>query len=69
MSRRRWVDPYNVAVVYDGLGDIDRGIEWLRRAIRERSAAISDLKVDPAMDGLRTDPRFQLLLKQVGLSE
>lgn len=63
-----WVDPYNVAVVYEGLGDIDRGIEWLRRTIRERSSAIMFFKIDPLIDGLRTDPRFPLLLKEVGLS-
>ena len=68
MSKRRWVDPYNVAYVYEGLGDIDQGIAWLRRTIRERSPAIMFLKTDPHIDGLRTDPRFPLLLKEVGLS-
>lgn len=58
-----------VAGVYGALGDTDRGIEWLRRAVRERSSAVSDMKVDPYLDGLRTDPRFPLLLKQVGLSD
>ena len=68
ISKRRWVDPYNVAAVYEGLGNVDLGIESLRRAIRERSSAISGLKVDPFLDGLRADPRFPLLLKDVGLS-
>jgi eukaryotic-like serine/threonine-protein kinase len=68
ISKRRWVDPYGVASVYEGLDDIDRAIEWLRRAIRERSAGIAWLKTDPVLDGLRGDPRFPLLLKEVGLS-
>jgi hypothetical protein len=68
ISPRRWVDPYNVAFVYSGLGDVDRGIEWLRRAITERSSAIGWLKIDPWLDPLRSDPRFPLLLKEVGLS-
>jgi tetratricopeptide (TPR) repeat protein len=68
IAQRRWVDPYNVALVYDGLGDVDRGIEWLRRAIKERSSAIGWLKNDPFLDGLRTDPRFPALLEEVGLS-
>jgi DNA-binding SARP family transcriptional activator/TolB-like protein/Flp pilus assembly protein TadD len=67
MSERRWVDPYNVAYVYEGLGDIDQGIAWLRRTIRERSPAIMFLKTDPHIDGLRADPRFPLLLQEVGL--
>ncbi len=67
ISQRRWVDPYNVALVYDGLGDVDRGIEWLRRAIRERSSAIGWLKTDPWFT-LRRDPEFQSLLQEVGLS-
>ena len=62
------LDPYNVAAVYEGLGDVDQGIEWLRRAVRQRSSAISGLRVDPFLDGLRADPRFPLLLKQVRLS-
>ena len=68
ISKQGWVDPYNVAAVYEGLGDVDQGIEWLRRAIRQRSSAISGLRVDPFLDGLRADPRFPLLLKQVRLS-
>jgi TolB-like protein/Tfp pilus assembly protein PilF len=68
ISKRRWVDPYGLAIVYEGLGDIDRGIKWLRQAIRERSSEISGLKADPFLDGLRADPRFPLLLKEVGLN-
>ena len=68
IARRRWVDPYNVAGVYAGLGDMDQGFEWLRRAVRERSGSISALRVDPWLDVLRSDSRFPLLLREVGLS-
>lgn len=67
VSRRRWLDPYNVATVYAGLGDADAAIEWLRRMIRERSSAAGFLPTDPMLDGLRRDPRFPPLLAEVGL--
>jgi hypothetical protein len=47
---------------------MDQGIAWLRRAIAERSSAVGWLKMDPWLDGLRSDSRFPLLLGEVGLS-
>ncbi len=62
------VSPYTMATIYAGLGDRDRAFEYLNRAFRERSFSLSaDLKADSAIDSLRSDPRFQTLLSQMGL--
>ena len=61
--------PGRIAVVYAGLGNRDRALEWLEKACREHDAWIAQLKVDPLFDGLRSDPRFGELLRKVGLEQ
>ena len=69
ISKQRYVPPYNFACVYAGLGDKDQAFEWLERAYTERDFYLTLLKVEPAMDNLRSEPRFAGLLKRVGLAE
>ena len=67
-SSRRWVEPFDVAILYVGLGDPDRAIEWLRKAARERSQGLVFLKVEPQLDPLRSDPRFKALLRELRIA-
>jgi tetratricopeptide (TPR) repeat protein len=64
MSKQR-VGTYSVALVYSGLGDKDRAIEWLEKAYQVRDKGLCYMKVDPALDPLRSDPRFQDLLRRM----
>jgi TolB-like protein/DNA-binding winged helix-turn-helix (wHTH) protein len=57
----------NIAWAYTYLGDKDKAIEWLDRAYQERSMELYALAVDPSVDPLRSDPRFQDLLRRIGL--
>jgi TolB-like protein/DNA-binding winged helix-turn-helix (wHTH) protein/Flp pilus assembly protein TadD len=57
-----------VAGAYVGLGDRDQSIAWLERAYAEHPSEIISLKVEPAWDPLRDDPRFQRLLERMGLA-
>ena len=57
------VVPYRLAAVYVALGDSDRAIEWLRKDYEDRGNWMNQLKVDPVMDPLRSDPRFQKLMR------
>ena len=66
-SRRSYVQPISIAVIYAGLGDKENAFEWLEKAYAERSVGLETLKVHPIFDGLRPDPRFQELLRRVGL--
>lgn len=58
----------DIAAIHAGLGETDLAFEWLQRACEERGAALVNLKVEPAFDRLREDPRFQQLLRCVGLA-
>ena len=66
-DQERYVPAYNFAVVYTGLGDFDQAFEWFDHALKERSGFMPFLKVEPTVDGLRGDPRFQDLLNKIGL--
>jgi TolB-like protein/Tfp pilus assembly protein PilF len=67
LSREKHVAPYFLAGIHIGLGEDDRAIEYLERAYEERSHWAIYLHIDPAMDALRYNPRFQDLLRRVGL--
>jgi eukaryotic-like serine/threonine-protein kinase len=57
-----------IATVYAGLGEKEEALAWLDKAYEARSDFIVFIKVDPAWDGLRSDPRFQDLLRRIGLA-
>ncbi len=56
-----------IAGAYAGLDDRDRAFEWLEKAYRRRSSTLIPIKVDPALDSLRSDPRFADLVHRMGL--
>ena len=51
------------------LGNRDRALQWLRRAYEEHSPSMPMVQMDPSFDTLRSDPRFQDLVRRVGLPE
>ncbi|HSS45647.1 MAG TPA: protein kinase [Thermoanaerobaculia bacterium] len=59
-----YVCPYEVAGVYAQLGDKDRAFEWLDKAYQNRSCMYW-LRVDPRLESIHTDPRFQELLAKM----
>jgi len=59
---------YSIAAVYAALAEIERAFEWLNKAFQAHSFQLVSLKVDPAFDNIRSDPRFQDLLHRIGLS-
>jgi TolB-like protein/Tfp pilus assembly protein PilF len=68
-SKRKYVSPYFIAVIYSGLGEKDKAFEWLEKAYLERHPYLTLLKVEPVFDNLRSDPRFADLLRKVGLQQ
>jgi TolB-like protein/DNA-binding winged helix-turn-helix (wHTH) protein/Tfp pilus assembly protein PilF len=66
ISKRHYVCPYEMATAHAILGNKDKALDWLNRGLKERSACMADLKVDPRLDSLRSDARFQDFLRQVG---
>jgi tetratricopeptide (TPR) repeat protein len=69
ISRQRFVPSYYIAGIYLGMGDRDHAFEWFNRACAERCSELGTLKVDPAFDPIRDDPRFAALLRCVRLSD
>ena len=67
LARQRYVPAYGFGFVYAALGDKDQAFQWLERSLQDGGWEITFLKVDPAMDSLRSDPRFNDLVKRVGL--
>jgi TolB-like protein/Tfp pilus assembly protein PilF len=67
MTEARYVPPYNVALVYLALGDIEKCLEWLERAFADRDVRLVFLRVEPKWNPLRSNPRFRNLVKRVGL--
>jgi hypothetical protein len=66
LAKQSDLSPYQLAVVYVGLGEKDRAFELLEKAKVERSTLLTYLKMDPRFDSLRSDPRFQDLLTRHG---
>ena len=66
-SIKGYVSAYDIAIVYAGLGDKDQAITWLRKALGERSMFAVHMTWDARLDGLRADPRFQELVRSLGL--
>ncbi|NYF80242.1 TPR end-of-group domain-containing protein [Granulicella arctica] len=60
------VGRYEIALVYAGLGDKDGAFGWLEKAFAAHDKGLTYLKIDPCMDPLRSDPRFQDLVRRVG---
>lgn len=69
LSEERYVPPYNIAIIYSGLQDRDRTIEWLNKGYEQCDGWLVFLKVEKALDFLRTDPRFQDLFRRIGFSQ
>jgi TolB-like protein/Tfp pilus assembly protein PilF len=65
----KYVPADSIALVYVGLGDKDHAFLWLNKAFEERAFKLPWLKVEPRWDPLRSDPRFQELVKKVGIPE
>ena len=66
-SKERYVSPYYVAKIYATLGEKEQALAWLEKGYEERNPDFIELKVEPALDILRTDERFRDLLRRVGL--
>jgi serine/threonine protein kinase/tetratricopeptide (TPR) repeat protein len=67
LAKHRYVAPYFFAGILVGLGENDRAIEYLEKSYEEHSHWLIYLHIDPSMDGLRDNLRFQNLLRRIGL--
>jgi TolB-like protein/Flp pilus assembly protein TadD len=67
LAKQKYVAPYFFAGIHIGLGEDDRAIEYLEKSYEEHSHWLIYLHLDPSIDSLRSNPRFQDLSQRVGL--
>jgi TolB-like protein/Tfp pilus assembly protein PilF len=65
LSKQQYVTPYMVGRIYAALGEKDQALDWLETAYRERATLTLLLKTDPHLDHLRSDRRFQDLMRRM----
>ncbi len=68
-ARGAQIPSFVLAFAYTYLGDRDHAFAWLEKAYEERDPALQGLKVDPSWDNLRSDPRFQDLLRRMNFPQ
>jgi len=67
MAKRQYVNSSAFAAIYLGLGEKEKALDWLDKAYENQESACWLLKVDPIYDSVRKEPRFQAILKKIGL--
>jgi hypothetical protein len=68
-SKSTYVPAVMIAMDYAAVGDADAAFAWLQKAYAERSGWLLELKLDPAWDRIRSDPRFDALLARLHPSQ
>jgi serine/threonine-protein kinase len=69
-ANQKYVDPFDMATIFIGLGENDNAFKWLDKAFEERSIHLTNnLKMDPRLDSIRLDQRYTALLKKIGLGK
>ena len=65
----KYVPAYSFAMIYNGLGEREEALRYLEKSLQEREVQITFIKIDRRWDDLRADPRFQEIMRQVGLPQ
>jgi tetratricopeptide (TPR) repeat protein len=68
-TKQQYLSPGLRVLLHLGLGEKDKALDWLEKCYEEQDGFCWFLKVDPLYDTLRTEPRFQALLKKAGLDK
>jgi TolB-like protein/Tfp pilus assembly protein PilF len=66
-AKKRYIPPTYFGMLFAGLGDKDKAMMWLEKAYDDRADGLTWLNVEPMLDEVRNDPRFQDLIRRIGL--
>lgn len=69
LSKTAYVSPWLPMILYAGMGDKERALTWLEKAMEERVPSLVWLKVHPELDPLRSEPRFAGALTRLGFPD
>lgn len=64
-ANERYVPPYNIAMIYNGLGEPDETFNWLKKAFQDRDVRLPLIKIDPKWNNLRNAPHFTDLMRRM----
>ncbi len=68
-SKHKYISPFHVGAIYNGLGDRDQAFEWFEKAYQDHSGLLVYLKIEREFDVLRSDPRYLDLMRRIGLQQ
>lgn len=66
-SHSKHIPPYYLAGMHADVGENEAALHWLETAYTQKDPDLISVKVDPAFDSLRSDPRYQKLIQEIGL--
>jgi eukaryotic-like serine/threonine-protein kinase len=69
ISKRSYVSSYNMAQIYARLGDKNQALAALEMALDQRDSNLTYVRVEPAFDEIRSDPRFQKVMQQLNMPQ
>ena len=67
LSKRQYIQPSYIALLYSSLGDKDQALQWLEKAYTDRDDRLIFVLTDPLIESMHSDPRFQDLARRIGL--
>ena len=65
LSNERFIPPDHIALIYNGLGETDKALEWLEKGYEQKDPKMAFLKVEPKWNNLRSEPRFIALMRRM----
>ena len=65
----RYFSPLVIALAHTGVGDKDGAFAWLTKAYESRDPQLIWIRVEPQLESLRSDPRFQSMLRRMGIPQ
>jgi tetratricopeptide (TPR) repeat protein len=68
LAKKTYVSSLDVAIIYTALGDKPTALDWLEQAYDERADHLPYMRVNPRLDELREEPRFQRVQENMGLA-
>ena len=69
VNKQEPVSPFFFALVYTGLNDKENALQWLEKAVEEKSGSVRYLKMEPRLQNLRNEQRYITLMKKIGLEK
>lgn len=67
-AKKRYIPPTYFGMLFAGLGDQNKAMDWLEKAYEERADGLTWLNVEPMLDAVRNNARFQSLIRKIGLT-